>query len=79
MIGKRVLVEGETDRYAVKSLGNFSSRDFQLAGGFSRLVRQIEPEIIKDAIRRLGIVFDANGCLERQWQKVRKKFLKPAV
>lgn len=76
MAGKRlILVEGTTDRDVLMALaGNLREEDFQVARTFSLLCGSIE-SVMRQDLRSMAIVFDANGQPTKQWRKVREEIL----
>ena len=72
-----LLVEGESDEHVVDHLRRrvqtISAFEIRRAGNVSELLNAIEPEVLADGRRALGILVDADDCPASRWDELRDR------
>ena len=78
-----LLVEGESDEHVVDHLRRrvqtISAFEIRRAGNVSGLLNAIEPEVLADGRRALGILVDADDCPASRWAELRDRLEAVAI
>ena len=78
-----LLVEGENDEHVVEHLcrrvQTIPAFEIRSAGSVSELLGAIEPEVLADGRRTLGVLMDADDCPPSRWEELRERFAAVAI
>ncbi len=78
-----LVVEGFDDKHVIKHLlvKSNSNLDFEMkdVGGYSQLLKSINPEVKAPGRERLGFLLDADEDLNGHWMKVKEELIRAGV